>query len=532
MISSDQGEFAGFWIRFVAFWIDCLAVWAVVMNLIWVARQGGVFLPVELSFFVFALIYWVALTGWRGQTLGKSACGLRVVSREGETAGFWRIVLREWVGKLVSIVPFLLGFFWIGFTRRKRAWHDCLSGTRVECILNQARRRRWAVSVLILLVSVYTVPRINMIWNHRAFIRDAQAASARPSENPVVDDVPTGDLSGWLAEHAQEPIPYLIDFASRHQVTVVGEYHGKKQALDLLNDSISDLYHKAGVRVIALECCQRSQDAKLDRLVTADTYDRDLMLEIARNVPWRSWGFKEHWDVLESVWRLNQSLPAGAEPLKVIGIFPSVDLIPFRLMTEGLREGQPWRVFRALKDFPEMIMHDSIYARQVERQAFDQGKRTLVWVGASHAWKCIQDQGRIAGKVKRTFRMGAMLHGRYGDQVGVILLHNSGTFPKIRKPVESSLKDLGKNQLAFDVASSPLASYTPKSGVVQPLTNSICGYIVVAPVRKIESCQWIEGYITPRMFGRDREFYEIACEPTVSDHHDVNRAMRNGQVNL
>jgi uncharacterized RDD family membrane protein YckC len=28
-------------------------------------------------------------------------------------------------------MPFFLGFFWVGFTPRKRSWHDAIAGTMV-----------------------------------------------------------------------------------------------------------------------------------------------------------------------------------------------------------------------------------------------------------------------------------------------------------------------------------------------------------------------------------------------------------------
>ena len=43
--------------------------------------------------------------------------------------GIWRAILREVLGKLVSTVVILLGFFWIGWDQRKRGWHDYIAGT-------------------------------------------------------------------------------------------------------------------------------------------------------------------------------------------------------------------------------------------------------------------------------------------------------------------------------------------------------------------------------------------------------------------
>jgi len=59
--------------------------------------------------------------------------------------------------------------------------------------------------------------------------------------------------------------------------------HDKKDNLDFLNKIIPALYHKAGVRYIAMECFPPEMNNKVKKLVTAKNYDRELALEIARS---------------------------------------------------------------------------------------------------------------------------------------------------------------------------------------------------------------------------------------------------------
>ena len=54
-----------------------------------------------------------------------------MVNQQGQVPGIGRAALREIIGKLVSTVVILLGFFWIGWDRHKRGWHDHISGTYV-----------------------------------------------------------------------------------------------------------------------------------------------------------------------------------------------------------------------------------------------------------------------------------------------------------------------------------------------------------------------------------------------------------------
>ena len=70
------------------------------------------------------------VTATRGQTPGKQLLGLIVIDAYGERPSLLKTLLRT-VGYAVSVLPFSLGFLWIGFDREKRALHDWLAGTYV-----------------------------------------------------------------------------------------------------------------------------------------------------------------------------------------------------------------------------------------------------------------------------------------------------------------------------------------------------------------------------------------------------------------
>ena len=131
-------EYAGFWIRFVAWIIDAVIVWIGTTVLsalgLYVAFYGPAYNTESAASFLVLLIgplYFVLLTGLRGQTLGKMALGIRVVGRDGQVPGLGYAALREIVGKFVSGLAFLLGFLWIGLDGRKQGWHDKIAGTLV-----------------------------------------------------------------------------------------------------------------------------------------------------------------------------------------------------------------------------------------------------------------------------------------------------------------------------------------------------------------------------------------------------------------
>ena len=67
-----------------------------------------------------------------GLTPGKWMLGIRVVNREtGLPAGFWRMALREVIGKLVASILCYLGFIWALVDANRQGWHDKIAKTLV-----------------------------------------------------------------------------------------------------------------------------------------------------------------------------------------------------------------------------------------------------------------------------------------------------------------------------------------------------------------------------------------------------------------
>ena len=130
-----EAEYMGFWIRAAAGLID-----AAVIGAIWAVIE--IFHAPLFRFLIVYIaypVYYVALTGLKGQTLGKMALGIMVVNAQGEPPGIRRAAFREIVGKLVSEIVIFLGYLWIGWDRKKRGWHDHIANT---CVVRAPGRRK------------------------------------------------------------------------------------------------------------------------------------------------------------------------------------------------------------------------------------------------------------------------------------------------------------------------------------------------------------------------------------------------------
>lgn len=111
---------AGFWRRFAAALIDGLLLGLGVTLLTLAFKQGGYLVGLLAS-----VVYYVYLEGGpTGQTLGKSAMGIRVVDIDtGGPIGYGRGFVR-YVGRIVSAAAFYLGYLWMLWDPEKQTWHD------------------------------------------------------------------------------------------------------------------------------------------------------------------------------------------------------------------------------------------------------------------------------------------------------------------------------------------------------------------------------------------------------------------------
>ena len=129
-------DYASRWLRFFAWIIDGVVI-AVVMFILWLAGLVGADSVEDfgasdgLVNALVTLVYYVALTSAFGATLGKMALGMRVADADGNRPGFGAVVMREVVGKIVSALVILIGFFWILVDDRRQGWHDKIGGTFV-----------------------------------------------------------------------------------------------------------------------------------------------------------------------------------------------------------------------------------------------------------------------------------------------------------------------------------------------------------------------------------------------------------------
>jgi uncharacterized RDD family membrane protein YckC len=128
-----ETSYAGFWVRFAACFLDgiVLVAFSTLLTVLLGINWNDKTLSYQFLEFIINISYFVVLTVFYGQTLGKMALGIRVIRQDGGPNTWGTILVRETIGKLVSAIIFLIGYVMAAFDSKKRALHDRIANTYV-----------------------------------------------------------------------------------------------------------------------------------------------------------------------------------------------------------------------------------------------------------------------------------------------------------------------------------------------------------------------------------------------------------------
>ncbi|MFC4404123.1 RDD family protein [Gracilibacillus xinjiangensis] len=134
-------RYAGFWMRFWAYLVDIIIIFSI---------NGILLLPFQfindgkavdigywtltgiLSSIVF-YVYFLLMTKYFRQTLGKMIFGLKVIREDNKPLNWSDLIFREVVGRFLHRVFFITVFLYlfVAFTGQKQGIHDMIGNTRV-----------------------------------------------------------------------------------------------------------------------------------------------------------------------------------------------------------------------------------------------------------------------------------------------------------------------------------------------------------------------------------------------------------------
>lgn len=136
MAGGGELEYAGFWSRVAALIVDNAIVTIFGLALLIAAAfvGAGAVAIANVAYVLVAILYWPLMEcSERQATIGKQLLGIQVTDANGARLTFVRSLLRN-IAKILSSLPFGLGFLLAAFTARKQALHDLIT----KCLVVRA----------------------------------------------------------------------------------------------------------------------------------------------------------------------------------------------------------------------------------------------------------------------------------------------------------------------------------------------------------------------------------------------------------
>ena len=131
-------HFAGFWMRFWAYLLDLIVIGSIerlIINPLFRILEiplveFNMFAPISIASAIIFYLYFVLMTKYFHQTLGKMVFGLRVVDLKSEKLSWRTILFREWIGRFIS-ATIIVGYIVVAFLPKKQGIHDLFTDTSV-----------------------------------------------------------------------------------------------------------------------------------------------------------------------------------------------------------------------------------------------------------------------------------------------------------------------------------------------------------------------------------------------------------------
>ena len=269
-----------------------------------------------------------------------------------------------------------------------------------------------------------------------------------------VSEIPSEEqLVQYLKSHWLTPEEYILAKFRDHDLVFLGEAHKVKHDVELVHRLIPLLYQN-GVANLGIEFgCYEYQD-KVDRLVSAETYDEDLARWLL--FKWGPyWPYKEYLDIYRKAWELNKCLPPGAPKFRIVHL-------DYRARWDLLKEQMSAAERRAVFFRGERDEH---MAAVVIKEFVKSKKKALIYAGAIHAATrysdpIISDQKVVGFEEKR---MGQIVFRKIPSRVFNIQLHfpwpadidmKSFAYP-VDGVIDRIMRGFGDKRIGFDVAGTP-----------------------------------------------------------------------------
>lgn len=297
---------------------------------------------------------------------------------------------------------------------------------------------------------------------------------------------------------AQQPDPesYVVSRTKGHRVVFLGEDHAVKQNLDFAARLIPQLA-AAGITNFGMEFGAAEDQAELDALVTAPTYDEDKARKLMfhYNV---GWAYLEYQELYRAAWNVNQRRPKNGKPFRILNL-------SYVFNWPGYAGRYPASMERVFSKGPIEGFRRDV----VKKEVLDKGQRIVILTGTPHAFTHFtnpsfnydsptyvsfddQDFGNLVSKLAPKECFTILLHQPYwsADPPG-----------KSVYPADGALDRAFSRPAGFDLGSTPAGQLPDHSwySLGRPrfrLGDLADGYVMLAPIKSLSGCTVDRRFVT------------------------------------
>ncbi|QOR65843.1 RDD family protein [Cytobacillus suaedae] len=138
LLTNSAVPYAGFWMRFWAYLVDLIVIGSINRIIIYPVLRyfdfplsdSNMFAVSSIATAITFYLYFVLMTKFFSQTLGKMIFGLKVIELHGEKIKWSTVFFREFIGKFISKFLFI-GYILVAFLPKKQGLHDIFADTTV-----------------------------------------------------------------------------------------------------------------------------------------------------------------------------------------------------------------------------------------------------------------------------------------------------------------------------------------------------------------------------------------------------------------
>jgi hypothetical protein len=309
-------------------------------------------------------------------------------------------------------------------------------------------------------------------------------------------------LASYLKANGMPPADYVVARFTDHDVVFLGELHLIREDVAFVERLLPELYHRAGVRALAIEFACSEDQASIDTLLADPLYQWDRAIQIQRRFYGGMWPYEEYAGLFKAVWQLNRGVP-GADPMRLIALSPYIDWEKINYGDERARQEEEQKLALTDRHMAEVLLREAIANRL----------KTLVYCGRSRAFTRFQQpvvrDGELVGLDRE--QLGNLIYQRIEGRAMTVLLHSpwptyggdgDGRLYRPCNGILDAVLEAHADSVGFDVVGSPFGELEESRSTYRlghpglKLADVCDGYVFHKPLMKLHGVSLASSWIT------------------------------------